>query len=93
MPNVVVLGTGTAGCGAAHRLQEEGVTPVMYEENSYYGGHRMSFRHEPGFAFDIGPHISFTKDERIQELLAEAAAEAALSRTAAFHRHERVQSA
>lgn len=72
MSNVVVLGTGMAGFGAAHRLREEGITPVMYDKNSYYGGHTMSFRHEPGFTFDIGPHISFTKDERIQELFADS---------------------
>lgn len=61
-----------AGFGAAHRLQAEGITPVMYDKNAYYGGHTMSFRHEPGFVFDIGPHISFTKDERIQDLFAES---------------------
>lgn len=72
MQNVVVLGTGMAGFGAARRLQEEGVRPIMYDKNSYYGGHTMSFRYEPGFVFDIGPHISFTKDERIQRLFADS---------------------
>ena len=72
MQNVVVLGTGMAGFGAARRLQEEGVKPIMYDKNSYYGGHTMSFRHEAGFIFDIGPHISFTKDERIQHLFADS---------------------
>lgn len=72
MPNAVVLGTGMAGFGAAHRLRDEGITPIMYDKNAYYGGHTMSFRHEPGFVFDIGPHISFTKDERIQDLFAES---------------------
>ena len=71
-PNIVVLGTGMAGFGAAHRLHQEGITPVMYDKNSYYGGHTMSFRYESGFLFDLGPHISFTKDTRIQELLAES---------------------
>ncbi len=72
MVNIVVLGTGMAGFGAARRLKDEGVRPVMYEKNSWYGGHTKSFRHEPGFVFDIGPHISFTKDERIQGLFAES---------------------
>lgn len=72
MSNIVVLGTGMAGFGAAHRLQQEGITPVMYEKNAYYGGHTTSFHHEPGFVFDVGPHISFTKDERIQELFADS---------------------
>ncbi len=71
-PNIVVLGTGMAGFGAAHRLHAEGITPVMYDKNSYYGGHTASFRYETGFLFDVGPHISFTKDSRIQELFADS---------------------
>jgi protoporphyrinogen oxidase len=71
-PNIVVLGSGMAGFGAAHRLHQEGVAPVMYDKNPYYGGHTMSFRYESGFLFDVGPHISFTKDTRIQELFAES---------------------
>jgi len=72
MSNVVVLGTGMAGFGAAHRLHSEGITPVMYEKNGHYGGHTASFRHPGGFLFDLGPHISFTKDVRIQELFADS---------------------
>lgn len=72
MPNVVVLGTGMAGFGAAYRLHSEGLTPVMYDKNNYYGGHTASFRYETGFLFDVGPHISFTKDPRIQEIFADS---------------------
>jgi protoporphyrinogen oxidase len=72
MPNVVVLGTGMAGFGAAYRLHAEGITPVMYDKNTYHGGHTASFRSDNGFMFDMGPHISFTKDTRIQELFAES---------------------
>jgi protoporphyrinogen oxidase len=61
-----------AGFGAAYQLSKEGITPVMYDKNSYYGGHTMSFRYETGFLFDVGPHISFTKDPRIQQLFAES---------------------
>jgi len=61
-----------AGFGAAYRLQAEGITPVMYDKNSYYGGHTASFRYETGFLFDVGPHISFTKDPRIQEIFADS---------------------
>ena len=71
-PNIVVLGTGMAGFGAAYRLSAEGIAPVMYDKNSYCGGHTASFRYETGFLFDVGPHISFTKDPRIQELFAES---------------------
>jgi protoporphyrinogen oxidase len=58
--------------GAANRLSAEGMRPVLYDKNSYYGGHTASFRHAGGFLFDIGPHISFTKNERIQALFAES---------------------
>jgi len=61
-----------AGFGAAYRLHAEGVTPVMYDKNSYHGGHTASFRREGDFLFDVGPHISFTKDPRIQDLFADS---------------------
>jgi protoporphyrinogen oxidase len=61
-----------AGYGAAHRLHAEGIAPDMYDKNSYRGGHTASFRYETGFLFDVGPHISFTKDTRIQELFADS---------------------
>jgi protoporphyrinogen oxidase len=72
MPNIVVLGTGMAGFGAAHRLHAEGIAPAMFDKNAYHGGHTASFRYESGFLFDVGPHISFTKDPRIQELFADS---------------------
>ncbi len=71
-PSVAVIGTGMAGFGAAHRLHAEGITPVMYDKDAQYGGHTSSFRNQSGFLFDIGPHISFTKDPRIQELFADS---------------------
>jgi len=72
MPNIIILGTGMAGFGAAYRLHAEGIAPVMYDKNAYHGGHTASFRYESGFLFDVGPHISFTKDPRIQDLLADS---------------------
>ena len=72
MPHIVILGTGMAGFGAAHRLFADGITPVMYDKNEYHGGHTASFRSANGFLFDVGPHISFTKDTRIQELFADS---------------------
>ena len=72
MSNVVILGAGMAGCGAAHRLHAEGRPSLMFEQQPFPGGHTASFRHPGGFVFDDGPHISFTKDERIQRLFAES---------------------
>ena len=72
MTNIVIIGTGMGGCGASYRLAQEGVRPVVYDKHSYFGGHTASFEYESGFVFDAGPHISFTKDPRIQQLLADA---------------------
>ena len=67
-----ILGTGMAGFGAVHRLRQEGIEEElqMYDKNAYIGGHTASFETDDGFIFDDGPHISFTDDERLQELLA-----------------------
>jgi len=72
MENVAILGTGMAGWGAAYRLHQEGVASVAYDKNDYYGGHTASFRHASGFVFDEGPHVSFTKHERLQKLFADS---------------------
>jgi len=80
-PNIIILGSGMAGLGAAYRLHAEHITPTIYDKNSFYGGHTASFRYESGFLFDAGPHISFTKDSRIQELFAESVG----------HRYETIQ--
>jgi protoporphyrinogen oxidase len=72
MSDIVILGTGMAGFGAAYRLRRVGITPMMYDKNGYYGGHTTSFRYDTNFTFDVGPHISFTKDPRIQDLFADS---------------------
>jgi protoporphyrinogen oxidase len=70
-PRVAILGSGMAGLGAAWRLRAEGVASVVYDKNPYPGGHTASHRVE-GFVFDEGPHVSFTRDETVQRLFAEA---------------------
>jgi protoporphyrinogen oxidase len=59
-----------AGFGAASFLHGKDIRPVVYDKTSYYGGHTASFRDKSSFLFDQGPHISFTKDVRIQNLFA-----------------------
>lgn len=66
---IVILGAGMAGFGAAYRLELEGVSSVLYEKKAHHGGHTASYAMN-GFVFDEGPHISFTKNERIRELFA-----------------------
>lgn len=72
MTKIAVLGTGMSAFGAAQRLAAEPVDVVLYDRASYFGGQTVSFRAPSGFTFDKGPHVSFTKDERIQALLADA---------------------
>ena len=72
MPNVVIVGTGMAGFGAAHRLHAEGIRPVMYDKSASHGGLTTSIQADGGFIFDMAPHISFTKDPRIQDLFADS---------------------
>jgi protoporphyrinogen oxidase len=60
-----------AGYGAAHRLQETGTPALMFEKREYFGGHTASHVYEQKYTFDEGPHISFTKHERIAKLLSD----------------------
>jgi protoporphyrinogen oxidase len=69
--DVVVLGTGMAGLGAAARLRDEGLRPQLYDKNAYPGGHTASHARD-GFIFDEGPHVSFTKDDTVRGLFAQA---------------------
>jgi len=68
---IVVIGSGMAGFGAATHLHARGVRATVFDKNPYHGGHTASLRDDQGFLFDFGPHISFTKDPRIQELFAQ----------------------
>ncbi len=71
MTSIVVLGTGMAGMGAAYQASQAGVSVTLFDKNTYPGGHTASWVTPEGFVFDEGPHISFTQDERLQQLLAE----------------------
>jgi len=70
MTDITILGSGMAGLGAAYKAAQENVTAVLYDKNDHPGGHTASMTTPEGFIFDEGPHISFTKDERIQALFA-----------------------
>jgi protoporphyrinogen oxidase len=70
MKRVSILGSGMAGCGAAYRLHELGVPTTMYDQHDHFGGHTASYEFPGGWLFDEGPHVSFTQDKRLQDLLA-----------------------
>ena len=71
MNKIAILGGGMAGFGAAHHFHKNGQKATIYEKQSYHGGHATSF-YSKGFTFDNGPHISFTKVERIKNLFAQS---------------------
>lgn len=87
MSHIAILGSGMAGCGAAYRLRGEGADVVLYDKNPYLGGHTISLTYDEGFTFDIGPHVSFTSDARIQEIFAEAVDGAFDSRAYRFNNY------
>lgn len=68
MSEVAIIGSGMAGCGASHRLREEGIDSVMYDMGDQPGGHTKTFEFEGGWTFDDGPHVSYTEDQRLQDL-------------------------
>ncbi len=70
MTNISILGTGMAGFGAAHGAHQTGIRPVMYDMHDHIGGHTASYEFPGGWTFDEGPHVSFTENTRVQDLLA-----------------------
>jgi len=68
---VAILGSGMAAFGAAHRLADAGVAFQAYDARGEIGGHTATVAHPDGFSFDDGPHVSVTKDTRLQDLLAD----------------------
>ena len=69
MLNFSIIGSGMAGFGAAYFLESKGICPIIYEQRSHFGGHTSTYKMPGGWTFDEGPHISFSKIPRIQELL------------------------
>ncbi len=83
-PEIVILGAGPTGLGAAHRLAELGLTRFrVYEANSYVGGLAASFVDNCGFTWDIGGHVQFSHYEYFTKLMDELLAEEWL-----FHERE-----
>jgi len=73
MGEICILGTGMAGFGAAYAVAQAGHQPVLFDKRGHIGGHTASYLYEGGrYTFDEGPHVSFTRDERVKAILAEA---------------------
>jgi protoporphyrinogen oxidase len=70
MTSIAILGTGMAGFGAAYAAHRAGVRPTMYDMHDHIGGHTSSYEFPGGWTFDEGPHVSFTDNARVMDLLA-----------------------
>lgn len=55
--DVLVIGAGPTGIGAAVRLAERGVDHLMVEAGASVGGMARSVRDEHGFTWDLGGHV------------------------------------
>jgi len=71
-PPILVIGSGFAAFGAGYTLESAGRPYVAVDRNAWFGGHTASYAQPEGWVFDDGPHVSFTKNERVQEILAAA---------------------
>jgi protoporphyrinogen oxidase len=71
--HTAILGGGLAGLGAASRLRALGLDAHIYEQRDHLGGHASSFQID-GYTFDEGIHVSFTRNETVRDLFAEAIA-------------------
>jgi protoporphyrinogen oxidase len=71
---IVIIGGGPTGLGAAYRLHELGYESwVLYEKTDYLGGHSSSHVDEHGFVWDEGGHVIFSHypyfDKLVDEML------------------------
>lgn len=59
--NIIIIGAGPCGLGAAWRLNELGHKNwSIYEQSSYTGGLSASFKDSEDFWWDIGGHVLFS---------------------------------
>jgi protoporphyrinogen oxidase len=65
---IAVLGAGISGLAVSHHLRHKDT--VIFEKQSYYGGHIHSETID-GFVWDDGPHVSFTSNKYVQDFLAD----------------------
>ncbi len=68
--NIVIIGAGPTGLGAAWRLNERGHTDwVLLESHAFPGGLSASHRDPHGFTWDIGGHVLFSHYEYFDRLM------------------------
>lgn len=65
--DIVIIGAGVAGLGAAHSLIEKGKRPLVIEKDNTFGGLCGNFEID-GFRFDRFVHLSFSKYKEVNRL-------------------------
>lgn len=68
--SIFILGAGISGLGAAYSLKQKGLSPTLLEKDNTYGGLCSNFEIN-GFRFDRFVHLSFSKDETVNNLFIE----------------------
>ncbi len=81
--NVLILGAGPTGLGAAYHLNKLGHTEwQLFERNSHVGGLSASFLDDESFTWDIGGHVLFSHYDYFDKAVAEALGDA-------YYEHQR----
>lgn len=68
---LVILGGGLSGLSAAYFLQKKDKLSeiIVFEKEDRVGGLCRSFHVKGGMVYDIGPHIIFSKDQPVLDLM------------------------
>jgi len=76
-PRIAIIGAGPTGLGAAHRLEELGVTSwALFETSPEAGGLSSSVVDEKGFTWDLGGHVLFSHYRYFDALMERALGDA-----------------
>lgn len=67
---ILIIGAGPTGLGAAHRLNELGhINWQLFEQGSQPGGLAGSVTDEMGFTWDLGGHVQFSHYKYFDDLM------------------------
>jgi protoporphyrinogen oxidase len=70
--DILILGAGPTGLGAALRCRDAGASYEVLEAENEAGGLASSFVDPAGFTWDLGGHVQFSHYERFDRLMDEA---------------------
>lgn len=71
--NILILGAGPTGLGAAYHLNKLGHTDWrLFERNDHVGGLSASFLDDAGFTWDVGGHVLFSHYDYFDKAVAAA---------------------